>query len=160
MMPQHAHPSQYRYRQMIRGNFALTRPDGSLDDMGGMFSKIPVAHRLPADFTEDGNTDWTSTGVFYGRRTDPGQRVSTANIGQNQYFDGTDSPDQHNGYHYRGTDGPKAIVDNVPVGGVIDLTMDFIGQVVRISDGQVMQQKTWQAFDFSMTVPSTQTISG
>jgi len=159
-MPQHAQPSQYRYRQMIRGNFLMTRPDGTVNDLNNMFSKIPGTTELPAAFREDGNTDWSATGVFYGRRTDAGQPNQTANAGENQYRDSQGRIDQRNGNTYRGTDGPGVRVQNVPVGTLIDLTMDFIGQIVRMADGHVMQQKQWEAYNFNMTVPDTETGSG
>lgn len=158
MFPRHAHPEQFRYRQMIKGE-AWADHNGAFQEFETFFSKIPVTGRLPMSYTEDGNSDWTDTGVFYGRRSDRGQPTATSEKGQNQYFD-NDGPNQRRGHIYRGTDGPKLIVSGLQPGTNITLNMQFIGQVVRVATGEVMQEKRWTAFDFTDIVPSTEEASG
>lgn len=158
LMPQHANPSQFRYRQMIKGRFVAEK-DGVTQSLESVFSRIPVTHALPASYTEDGNTEWT-TGVFYGRRSDPGKPTDNASGAQNQYYGSDNSPDQARGHRYQSTDDPKAIVQNLAPGTTLRLNMEFLGQVVRIATGQVMQQNHWVVFDFTDAVPSTAAQSG
>jgi hypothetical protein len=159
LFPQHARPEQYRYRQMIKGRFVAVR--GTTErNWARSFNRIPVTRRLPADYTEDGNTDWGSAGIFYGRREDEGQPTATGTRGQNQYFDAHGSPDQDRGHRYRATDGPSAELTGLAPGTTLRLNMEFLGQIVRLSDDTVVQEKHWVAFDYEDIVPNTADSSG
>ncbi len=139
--------SQFQYRQFIQGTATLTRGT-TVQDVGTFFSKIPGG-RLPAAFQEDGNTDWAS--VNFGHRDQAGQATTDTVNSENHYVNATGGHDQTNGCSYRGEDFPQTQIQGVQTGDVIDLNVNFRGEIQR--NNTPITQRRWTGLNVHFVIP-------
>ena len=139
--------SEFEYRQHIAGVATVSRGNVS-QDLANFFSLIPGGS-LPITFQEDGNTACPSQN--YGHRNQAGEASTTASCGQNHYTDNAGTTDQPNGCVYEGEDFPFIDINSLLTGDVVDLLVEFRGQILR--NGRVIQTKNWTDIDTTVTTP-------
>ncbi len=138
---------EFEYRQFIAGVAMGWRGPNS-QDLSGLFNLLPGG-QLPITMQEDGNT--TCPGIFYGHRSQAGQNSTTSQCGENQYRDDQGNPDQAQGCFYRGEDFPQIRVNGLQTGDLVDLQVQFRGEIRR--NGAVVQTKNWTTVDEQVTTP-------
>jgi hypothetical protein len=147
MLPAHCNCADYEYRQFIRGHFRHERA-GTVTDEADWFGRIPGG-RLPAAFTEDGDT--AATTVNYGHRAQPREDANPKNRYEN--FDGT--PNQASGCVYSGEDFPGGRYRGHNVtpatGDTLDLLIQFRGEVQR--RGRTVQTQHLTALSRRFVLP-------
>lgn len=139
--------SEFQYRQFIAGVATASR-GGRIDDLSRMFSHIPGG-RLPLAMTQDGNTGCRDRN--YGHRDQPGQDQTAVSCGEDHYTDDAGSTDQTNGCRYRAEDFPSINVTGLASGDVVDLLVQFRGEIRR--NNRVIQTREWTTIDNSLTTP-------
>jgi len=139
--------SEFQYRQFIAGVATGSR-GATTQDLSTLFGNIPGG-RLPITMQEDGNT--TCPAQNYGHREQPAQDRTTTRCGENRYKDDTGATDQANGCFYRGEDFPQTTVSSLNTGDVVDLLVQFRGEIQR--NGRTIQTKNWTDIDTSVTTP-------
>jgi hypothetical protein len=139
--------SEFQYRQFIAGVATASRGVASRD-LATLFDKIPGG-ALPITMREDGKTNCPSPN--YGHREQPAQTLTTAQCGENHYTDDTGATDQPKGCVYRGEDFPSITVTGMNTGDVIDLLVQFRGEIQR--NGRTIETKNWTDIDQTVTTP-------
>lgn len=99
-----------------------------VQDLSTFFAHIPGG--LPTGMTEDSNPP-TCAACNYGHRDRPGQARTTVTCGENRYTDDAGTTDQTNGCRYRGEDFPQITVGGLATGDVVDLLVQFRGEIRR-----------------------------
>jgi hypothetical protein len=140
--------SEFQYRQFIAG--VATGTLGTVSqNVANFFGHLPSGAGLPIAFQEDGNT--TCPSQNYGHRNQPGQPVTTAACGRDEYVNDAGALNQPNGCIYRAEDFPTITVNGLSTGIVVNLRIQFRGQIER--NGTPVQTKEWTGINTSITTP-------
>lgn len=109
-----------------------------------MWRHIPGGS-LPPAFQEDGNTTWAVPN--YGHRDQPGQATTDSANAENHYLNEDGSENQRSGCVYRAEDFPGATISNVRAGDVLNVRMEFRGEIRR--NGRVVRVLRWTGINLT-----------
>jgi hypothetical protein len=138
--------SEFEYRQSIMGVGTALRGTNT-QDLSGFFDHIPPGRRLPGTMQEDGNTNWKGA-LNYGHREQQPQEPTTSRP-ENRYKNDAGASDQPHGCFYRGEDFPHITVRRLQSRDVVDLLVQFRGEIQR--NRRTIQTKNWTDIDTSVT---------